>query len=44
MNTNGISPDQIVWLQIDDNIGYWITVEHFMSIARSQRNDWELAA
>ncbi|GEE01943.1 hypothetical protein nbrc107696_23890 [Gordonia spumicola] len=37
-----LDPDQIVWLQIDDQIGYWITVEQFHSVARSQ-SDYALA-
>lgn len=33
----GLDPKQTVWFQIDDATGFYVTVEGFLAVARSQQ-------
>ncbi|QRY63454.1 hypothetical protein JVX90_04265 [Gordonia sp. PDNC005] len=35
-NPNDLDPAQTVWFQIDDATGFYVTVEEFLAVARSQ--------
>ncbi|WOC11240.1 hypothetical protein [Gordonia sp. MP11Mi] len=35
-NTTDLDPRQTVWFQIDDATGFYVTVEEFLAVARSQ--------
>ncbi|MCF8603824.1 hypothetical protein L5I01_10695 [Gordonia sp. HY442] len=32
-----LDPNQTVWFQIDDATGFYVTVEEFLAVARSQQ-------
>ncbi|WP_132993954.1 hypothetical protein [Gordonia zhaorongruii] len=35
--TESLDPRQTVWFQIDDATGFYVTVEEFLAVARSQQ-------
>lgn len=35
--TAGLDPKQTVWFQIDEATGFYVTVEEFLAVARSQQ-------
>ncbi|MCF8590359.1 hypothetical protein L5G28_16410 [Gordonia sp. HY285] len=35
-DTTDLDPRQTVWFQIDDATGFYVTVEEFLAVARSQ--------
>ncbi|EGD56533.1 hypothetical protein [Gordonia neofelifaecis] len=35
-HTDRLDPKQTVWFQIDDATGFYVTVEEFLAVARSQ--------
>ncbi|GAA4674311.1 hypothetical protein [Gordonia humi] len=36
-DTTDLDPRQTVWFQIDDATGFYVTVEEFLAVARSQQ-------